>query len=149
VSRRNGSGAGRRSQRIRNQDDLYTSLLRRVLFVVVALGLLGIAWSGVSAGVNQWNESRTTGQVAQTLTQFAFALFALQSLVTMFRGRRWSRVMGVGLAVSLGLAGGLASVVWGGTSVPIGIIAALASAAVGLLMMWLARVATPPHHGPS
>ena len=120
-----------------------------MLFVVVALSLVALTWSGVSAGVNQWNESRTTGQVAQTLTQFAFALFALLSLVTMFRGRRWNRAMGVGLTVSLGLAGGLASVVWGGTSVPIGIIAALASAAVGLLVAWLARVAALPHHGPS
>ena len=48
---------------------------------------------------------------------------------------------GAGLTVSLGLAGGLASVVWGGTSVPIGLIAAFASAAIGLGITWLARVA--------
>ena len=40
-----------------------------------------------------------------------------------------------------GLAGGLASVVWGGTSVLIGIVAALASGVVGLGIAWLARVA--------
>ena len=120
-----------------------------MLFVVVALSLLGISWAGVNDGVNQWSEPRSPGQVAQTLTQFAFALFALLTLVTMFRGRRWNRVMGVGLTISLGLAGGLASVVWGGTSVPIGIIAALGSAAVGLVLMWLAGLAAPPHQGPS
>jgi len=124
-------------------------LLRRVLLVAVALGLLGITLAGVSDGVGQWNESRTPGQVAQTVTQFAFALFALLTLVTMFRGRRWNRVMGVGLAVSLGLAGGLASVVWGGTSAAIGIVAGLASAAVGLGVAWLARVAARPDQGPS
>ena len=75
------------------------------------------------------------------LTQFAFGLLALLSLVTMIWARRWSRVMGAGLTVSLGLAGGLASVVWGGTSVLIGVIAALASAAIGLGITWLARVA--------
>jgi hypothetical protein len=116
-------------------------LLRRVSFVVVALVLLGLGWSGVNGGVDQWGQSRTPGQVAQTLTQFAFGLFALLSLVTMLWGRRWNRVMGAALTVSLGLAAGLASVVWGGTSVPIGIIAALASAAIGLGIMWLARVA--------
>jgi hypothetical protein len=116
-------------------------LLRRVLFVVVALVLLGLAWSGLNGGVDQWRESRTPGQVAQTLTQFAFALFAMLSLVTMIWGRRWNRVMGAALTVSLGLAGGLASVVWGGTSVLIGIVAALASAVVGLGITWLARVA--------
>ena len=116
-------------------------LLRRTLFVVVALVLFALTWSGVNGGMDQWGESRSRGQVTQTLTQFAFALFALLSLVTMIWARRWSRVMGAGLTVSLGLAGGLASVVWGGTSVPIGAIAALASAAIGLGITWLARVA--------
>ena len=115
--------------------------LHRTLFLVVALGLLGLTWSGLNGGIDQWSESRSPGQVIQTLTQFAFALFALLSLVTMIWGRRWSRAMGAGLTVSLGLAGGLASVVWGGTSVPIGVIAALASAAIGLGITWLARVA--------
>ena len=116
-------------------------LLRRVLFVVVALGLLGLIWSGVNGAVDQWHESRTPAQFAQTLTQFAFALFALLTLVTMIWGRRWNRVMGAGLTVSLGLAGGLGSVAWGDTSVLIGVVAALASAAVGLGIAWLARVA--------
>ena len=116
-------------------------LLRRALFVVVALGLLALTWSGVNGGMHQWDQSRSPGQVAQTLMQFAFGVFALLSLVTMVRGRRWSRVTGAGLTVSLGLAGGLASVVWGGTSVPIGLIAAFASAAIGLGITWLARVA--------
>ena len=115
--------------------------MRRVLSVLVALVLLGLGWSGVNGGVDQWGQSRTPGQVAQTLTQFAFALFALLSLVTMIWGRRWNRVMGAGLTVSLGLAAGLASVVWGGTSVLIGIIAALAAAVIGLGIAWLARVA--------
>ena len=115
--------------------------MRRVLFVVVALCLLALTWSGLQGGVEQWREARTPGQVAQTLTQYAFALFALLTLVTMIWGRRWNRVMGWGLTVSLGLAGGLASVFWGDTSVLIGIVAAISSAAVGLLIAWLARVA--------
>ena len=116
-------------------------LLRRVSFVVVALVLLGLGWSGVNGGVDQWGQSRTSGQVAQTLTQFAFGIFALLSLVTMIWGRRWNRVMGASLTVTLALAGGLASVVWGRTSILIGLIAALASAAIGLGITWLARVA--------
>ena len=116
-------------------------LLRRTLFVVIAVVLLALTWSGVNGGMDQWGEARSPEQVTQTLTQFAFALFALLSLVTMIWARRWSRVTGAGLTVSLGLAGGLASVVWGGTSVPIGVIAALASAAIALGITWLARVA--------
>jgi hypothetical protein len=121
--------------------------MRRVLFVAVALVLLGLAWSGVNGGANQWRQSQTPGQVAQTLTQFAFALFALFTLVTMIWWRRWNRLMGMGLTVSLGLAGGLASVVWGGTSVLVGIIAAVASAAIGLGITWLARVAARRSEG--
>ena len=117
------------------------TVLRRVLFLFVASCLLGLAWSGLNGGADQWDESRTPGQLAQTLTQFAFALFALLSLVTMIWGRRWNRLMCLALTVSLGLAGGLASVVWGGTSVLIGIVAAIASAAIGLGITWLARVA--------
>jgi len=124
-------------------------LLRRVLFVVAALGLLGLAGSGVKAAVDQWSEARTLGQTAQTLTQLAFALFALWTLVTMIWGRRWNRLTRAGLTLSLGLSGGLASVVWGGTSIPIGMIAALASAAVGLGITWLARVAAPEERGQS
>lgn len=120
-------------------------LLRRVLFVVVALVLLALTWSGVSGGMNQWSQSRGPGQIVQTLTQFTFGLFALSSLVTMTWFRRWSRVTGAGLIVSLGLAGGLGAVAWGGTSVPIGIIAALASAAIGFGITWLARVAVERH----
>ena len=118
------------------------TFLRRVLFAVLALCLLALAWSGSKGGVDQWGQSRTPGQVAQTITQFAFALFALLTLVTMIRGRRWNLMMGAALTVFLALAGGLASVVWGGTTVWIGIVAGLASAAVGLLIAWLARVAS-------
>ena len=116
-------------------------LLRRTLFVVVALVLLALTWSGLNGGMDQWGASRSPGQATQTLTQFAFGLFALLSLVAMIWRRRWSRVMGAGLTVSLGLAGGLGAVAWGRTSVPIGIIAALASAAIGFGIAWLARVA--------
>jgi hypothetical protein len=117
------------------------TVLRRFLFIVIALGLLVLAWSGLDAGVNQWRESQTPGQVVQTLTQFAFALFSLLTLVTMIWGRRWNRVMCAALTVSLGLAGGLASVVWGGTSLLVGIVAAVASVAIGLGITWLVRVA--------
>jgi hypothetical protein len=115
-----------------------------VLFVVVALLLLGLTWSGLSGGIDQWPGSRTPGQRVQTLTQFTFALFALLSLVTSIRARRWNRAMCAGLVVSLGLAGGLASVVWGGTSIPIGVFGGIVSAGIGLGLAWLLRVAIKP-----
>ena len=40
-------------------------LLRRALFVVVALGLLALTWSGLNGGMHQWDQSRSAGQVAQ------------------------------------------------------------------------------------
>ena len=81
------------------------TFLRRVLFAGLALCLLALAWSGLKGGVDQWGQSRTPGQVAQTITQFAFALFALLTLVTMIRGRRWNLMMGAALTVFLNFNG--------------------------------------------
>jgi hypothetical protein len=115
--------------------------VRRTLLVLIGLFLVWLAWTGLSGGVNQLSQPRTPGQTAQTVTQFCFGLFALLSLVTTFRGRRWNRFMLAGWTVSVTLAAGLASVVWGGTSVLIGIVSGASALLVGLAVAWLLRFA--------
>ena len=119
-----------------------TSVFRRVLLAAVGLALLFLAWNGLAGGVNQLPESHTPGQIAQTLLQFAFGLFSLLSLITSFRARRWNRLILAAWTISIGLAAGLASVAWGGTSLAIGFLSGVAAFAVALAIAWLLRIAT-------
>ena len=113
--------------------------LRRVLLAIAVFLFLGFAWLGLSGGVNQVSQSTTLGQKAQTLTQAGYGLFALLSAITAFWGSRWRRLVQGGWVISVTLAGGLASVVWGGTSIWIGLVAGVASLLVALGITWLLR----------
>jgi hypothetical protein len=59
----------------------------------------------------------------------------------MFRAQRWNRLMLVIWVISLSLAAGLASVVWGDTSLLIGMVSGSAALLIGLGIAWLVRVA--------
>lgn len=78
--------------------------------------------------------------MAQTLTQFGYGLFAVLSLVTTFWARRVNPLMLAGWIVSVTLAAGLAAVVWGGTSLLMGLLSGAAALLVGLGIAWLLRV---------
>src|SRR5262245_16088115 len=120
---------------------ILSSTLRRALLLLVGLLLLLFAWSGLTQGFSQFPESRTRGQTLQTLTQFCFGLFALLSLLSTFWFRRWNTFMLAAWTVSVTLAAGLASVVWGGTSFLIGVVSGAGALLVGLGIAWLLRVA--------
>ena len=111
----------------------------------MGLILLWLAWTGLVGGVHQISQSDTPGKIAQTLAQFAFGLFALLSLVTSFWARRWNVSMLAGWTISVALAAGLASVVWGGTSVSVGILTGAGALIVALAIAWLFRVAARNH----
>ena len=113
---------------------------RRVLLVIAAALLLGLAWTGLSGGANQLSQSMSVGQLAQTWTQLAFGLFALLSVVTTFWAKRWGLWMLAGWVVSVTLAAGLASVVWGGTSIAIGLLTACAAFLISAAIAWMLRV---------
>jgi len=114
-------------------------ILRVVLAIALAL-LLGLAWLGVTGGIQQIPESHTPGQIAQTGTQLAYGVFALLSAVTTLWGRGWSRALLACWLVSLTFAAGLASVVWGGTSLAVGLLSGVAAFLVALAIIWLLRV---------
>jgi hypothetical protein len=114
-------------------------VVRKIFLVVAALILLALAWTGLTQGVNQMPHSHTPGEIAQTLSQFVFGIFALLSLATTFRARRWNTLMLGGLIVSLALAAGLASVFWGRTSILIGLVSGGAALLIGLGIAALLR----------
>ena len=107
---------------------------------MVGLLLLWLAWTGLAGGARQLPQSETVGQIAQSVTQLAFGLFALLSLVTTFRGRRWNLLALAGWTISVALAAGLASVVWGGTSLAKGLLTGTAASLIGVAVAWLLRV---------
>ena len=113
--------------------------VRQILLVIVCGLLLCLAWIGLSGGLHQLSQSRTPGQMVQTLTQFGFGVFALLSVVTTFRAQRWNPLMLVGWVISLSLAAGLASVVWGDTSLWVGLVSGSAALVIGLAIAWVAR----------
>jgi hypothetical protein len=115
--------------------------IARVLAGIAILLFLFLAWMGLSGAFTQFsNETLTTGQLLQTSMQLAFGVLSLVSLVTWFWARRWSRPVLIGWSLSLGLAGGLAPVVWGQSSVLSGVVAGVASVLVALGIIWLLRL---------
>lgn len=114
--------------------------VRRVSLVVALLFLVGLAWTGLSGGLNQFSQSQSTGQKAQTFSQLAYGVFALLGVVTTFWGRRWNPMMLGCWAVSVTAAAGLASVVWGETGLGIGLLTGGATLLIAVAIVWLLRV---------
>jgi hypothetical protein len=98
-----------------------------------------MTWSGVSGGIHQIPQSRTAGQWVQTVAQLCYGILSLLSVLTSFQARRWRRVVLTGWVVSVMIAAGFASVVWGGTSVGVGLLSGGASLLIALATVWLLR----------
>ena len=110
--------------------------ISRTLSGIAVLLLLALAYTGIAGGLDQANQSThseySIGQIVQTALQLAFGLLSVVSIVVWFWARAWSRPVLIVWAVSVGLAGGLAPVVWGHSSAGIGILSGVAS----LLIAW-------------
>ena len=115
---------------------------KRALFGVAILLLLILAWTGISVGIGQFSQAHTPGQVAQTIAEFAFGVFAVLSLLTTFWARRWNRRMLACWAVSFTMAGALFYVAWIRMSLFTGILSGMIALVVALGIVWLHRVGT-------
>ena len=76
--------------------------------------------------------------MSRTVSRLLSGIFLL-SLVVWFWARRWSGPVFIGWAASLALAAGLAAVVWGGTSIGVGVLSGMASLLIAWVMVWLLR----------
>ncbi|HTS89907.1 MAG TPA: hypothetical protein VMG41_15540 [Gemmatimonadales bacterium] len=112
---------------------------RLALGLAIAL-LIGMAWLGLSGGIHQLPEARSAGQEIQTVAQLGYGLLAILCLLTTFRGRRWRSPVQACWAIAVTIAGGFAAVVWGGTSLVVGVLSGAASLLVALVILWLLRV---------
>ncbi len=114
-------------------------IVARVLFVLTLLLLLGLAWIGISGGWSQLAQSPTPGRQIQSIAQLAYGLLSLVSLIVWFATRRWSWSVLVAWVLSVALAGGLAPVVWGESSVAVGVVSGMASGLIAAGVVWLLR----------
>ena len=112
--------------------------------IAVAL-LVFLGYTGIAGGMDQFDQTThsqyTVGQIIQTVFQLIFGILSFAVIATWFWKRDSSRPVIIAWIVSLTLAGGLASVVWGGTNVWIGIVSGAASAVVAWAIAALLRVA--------
>lgn len=110
------------------------------MFLVVAIVLLlGFSWTGISGGISQLTSARTSGQTAQTVLQLIHGLCALLSVLTTFWAERWNRVMLVCWTIATALTAGLAAVVWGGSSLRVGLASGVAAGLIAAGIGWLLR----------
>jgi len=111
--------------------------------IAVAL-LLFLAYTGIAGGIDQFDQTSdtqlTAGQVVQTVFQLVYGFLSLAVIGTWLWARAVSRTVILAWIVSLTLAGGLASVVWGDTNIWIGIVAGLTSGLVAWAIATLLRV---------
>ena len=112
---------------------------RRVLLGVGLVLALALAANGLLGGASQLPESHTAGQHLQTYSQFAFGVFGVLVPAAVLT-RRLVRVTVACWTIAVTLAGATAPVVWAGSSVAIGVVSGVASAAVALGIAWLLRV---------
>ena len=115
-------------------------IARRILLAIAVLLMLALGWTGISGGARQIAEVETIGQAIQTLAQFAFGLLAVLALVTLYRARRLRALFLRCWELSVAAAGGMAPVVWGDTSIVIGLIAAGAAFFVAWGITCLVRI---------
>jgi TctA family transporter len=111
----------------------------RAVAVLVTLIILGLAWTGISGGVNQLPESSSLGQKIQSVTQLAYGILSLVALAAWFLARRWSRVAFTTWEICLAMAAGLAAVVWGDETIVVGVLTGVASFVIGWGIAWVLR----------
>ncbi len=112
-------------------------LARNVLLAMVALLLLVLAWGALSGGVRQIPLARTFGRQAQTVLQIAAGVLSVLVLITHAGRHTWRRHLRAAWAVSLALAAGLSSLVWGP---PMPLLAVVFAAVALLLALGVIRV---------
>jgi len=75
----------------------------------------------------------------KSVAQLVYGGLSLLSIAAWFGVRRWSNPVLIAWALSLGLAGGMAPVVWGDSGVAVGVVAGVASVLVAWGIIWLLR----------
>ena len=114
-------------------------LVRWILFAIGMVLMLGLAWTGITGGLEQLPGAHSSGQKIQSALQLAYGALSIPCIATLFWVRTWNRPLLLCWTVALALAGGLGATVWGETSVPVGALAGVSAGLIGAGIAWLLR----------
>ena len=114
-------------------------IFRRVFALVAVAGILGLAWAAIPTSLNQLPQRNTLPQSMQVYTSliFGFSGIAVVFLAFMWRQKAW--IAEVVFVASGAVTAGLASVVWGRTSMFLGVISFVASGFITAVLVWMLR----------
>lgn len=113
---------------------------RRSAWFIAAFILLLLGGAlGLYNGPGEVAGAQNGWQRMAALIEAGYGLFGLAGAGALWIGHRWTRPLLLGWAVLITLTGGLAPVVWGETSIGIGIGSGIASGLVALIVVWLAQ----------
>ena len=110
--------------------------MRRVVFWVSVVFLLFLGVSGLQSFFSDWGLASTLGQKLCGIGQATFGSCGLLAGVGAILKRRWAGPAALAFAVSGGITAGLASVVWGETSLATGAASGALGFLIGLLLYW-------------
>jgi hypothetical protein len=115
--------------------------VQRIILIITILLLLTIAWIALSGGYNQLPRSLTIGQQVQTTVQLACGLLSLLTVVTCVYWKRLRRIIRLAWIISLILAAGLSSIVWGPPMLKVGLIFVIVASLIAFSIIRLLRIA--------
>jgi hypothetical protein len=118
-------------------------VIRRILLACTMLLLLVLAWGALAGGLRQLPGSHTVGQRIETVVQLVCGILTLLVVLTCFGWRKWDRLVRIVWAVSLAMAAGLSSLVWGPPMPFIALLFAVGALLVAWAITWALRVARP------
>jgi hypothetical protein len=117
---------------------------RTIWFVAPFIMLLLCAALGLRNGPEALKVAATRGQQLAAFSEVGYGVFGCLAALLFYQGRRAAMFLMIAWATLMTVTGALAPVVWGGASVPIGILSAAGTAAVATLVLQLARRALRP-----
>jgi hypothetical protein len=118
-----------------------TAAARRIAGWTGLVLLVVVSGLGVQAALGQLSEAASAGQWTCTWTQWAYAVAGFVAAVGLLLGKRWVWAALWIWAVCVIVTGGLAPLVWGGSSLPVCLAAGLAAAAIAAVVLLLIRLA--------
>lgn len=112
---------------------------RTIWFLAPFIMLLLCAALGLRNGPQEMRSAATRGQQLAAFSEVGYGVFGLLAALLLYQGRRAAMLLIVCWATLLTVTGALAPVVWGGAPTKIGILSAVATAALATLVVQLAR----------